>query len=199
MGGQAPIKVDTRVIAATHQDLDALVESGDFREDLFHRLNVIQIEAPPLRERREDIDPLMDHYLAEAAAEIGVPPKTLTTNARTVLMNLEWPGNVRQLVNVCRRLTALAPGREIRVQDIPKDLGRGAVVDSADWAQHLGRWAANHLETSSTPLLNRATPLFEKTLIRAALAKTRGKRQRAAQLLGWGRNTLTRKIKELEM
>jgi two-component system nitrogen regulation response regulator GlnG len=123
VGGQAPIKVDTRVIAATHQDLDALVESGDFREDLFHRLNVIQIEAPPLRERREDIDPLMDHYLAEAAAEIGVPPKTLTTNARTVLMNLEWPGNVRQLVNVCRRLTALAPGREIRVQDIPKDLG----------------------------------------------------------------------------
>ncbi|MFK7885556.1 MAG: nitrogen regulation protein NR(I) [Gammaproteobacteria bacterium] len=199
VGGQMPINVDTRVIAATHQDLDALVASGDFREDLYHRLNVIQIEAPPLRKRREDIDALMTHYLAEAAREIGVPPKALTANAKTVLMNLEWPGNVRQLVNVCRRLTALAPGREIRVHDIPKDLGSGAPVDQTDWSMHLARWAAHHLETTTTPLLNNAVPIFEKTLIRAALAKTRGKRQQAARLLGWGRNTLTRKIKELDM
>ncbi len=199
VGGQVPVQVDTRVIAATHQDLDALVASGDFREDLFHRLNVIQIEAPPLRDRREDIEPLMSHYLAEAASEIGVQAKVLTANAQTLLMNLEWPGNVRQLVNVCRRLTALAPGRDIRVEDIPKDLSQSATVENTDWALHLSRWATHHLETSGTPLLNRATPMFEKMLIRAALAKTRGKRQRAAKLLGWGRNTLTRKIKELDM
>jgi len=199
VGGQTPIHVDTRIIAATHQDLDALVAEGKFREDLFHRLNVIQIEAPPLRDRREDIEPLMNHYLAEAAEEIGVQTKTLAPDAYAVLLNLEWPGNVRQLVNVCRRLTALAPGREIRVQDIPKDLGRGASVDNTDWSVHLGRWASTHLDNSTGPLLNRAVPLFEKILIRAALAKTRGKRQRAAKLLGWGRNTLTRKIKELDL
>ncbi|MEM6638482.1 MAG: nitrogen regulation protein NR(I) [Pseudomonadota bacterium] len=199
VGGQAPIKVDTRVIAATHQDLDALVASGDFREDLFHRLNVIQIEAPALRDRRDDIELLMAHYLAEAAREIGVPPKTLTRTARKTLLSLDWPGNVRQLINMCRRLTALAPGREIRQQDLPSDLGRSAGNEGTDWAQQLGRWAVHHMATSPGPLLNRAVPLFEKTLIRAALTKTRGKRQKAAQLLGWGRNTLTRKMKELEL
>ncbi|MFK8014557.1 MAG: nitrogen regulation protein NR(I) [Gammaproteobacteria bacterium] len=199
VGGQAPVHVDTRVIAATHQNLEELVASGDFREDLYHRLNVIQIEAPPLRNRREDIEPLMEHYLTVAATEMGVAPKVLTLKAQAVLRELEWPGNVRQLVNVCRRLTALAPGREIRVQDIPADLGHHVASDNTQWAQHLSRWATEHLDTSTTPLLNKAVPMFEKMLIRAALAKTRGKRQRAAKLLGWGRNTLTRKIKELDL
>ena len=199
VGGQSPIRVDTRVIAATHQNLEELVATGEFREDLFHRLNVIQIEAPPLRNRREDIDPLMTHYLSVAAKEMGVEPKVLTLKAQSILRDLKWPGNVRQLVNVCRRLTALAPGREIRVQDIPADLGHHLATDSIQWAQHLSRWANEHLDTSTTPLLNKAVPMFEKMLIRAALAKTRGKRQRAAKLLGWGRNTLTRKIKELDL
>jgi two-component system nitrogen regulation response regulator GlnG len=140
----------------------------------------------------------MNHYLAEAAAEIGVPAKVLSAEARNELMNMAWPGNVRQLVNVCRRLTALAPGREIRVQDLPGDLSRGR-ADALDWSQQLMRWATTHLENSSAPLLNRAVPAFERTLIQVALAKTQGKRQRAAALLGWGRNTLTRKMKELDM
>ena len=201
VGGQLPVKVDVRVIAATHQDLEGRVREGLFREDLLHRLNVIRIEVPPLRQRREDIPELLQHYLDVAAMELGVAPKTLTEEARASLAAFDWPGNVRQLVNACRRLTVLAAGREIALTDIPEDLGGGrtAHASSIDWAQSLASWAQARLATGGAPLLEDAVPEFERTLIREALKAAQGGRQDAAKLLGWGRNTLTRKLKELGM
>jgi two-component system nitrogen regulation response regulator GlnG len=201
VGGQIPVRVDVRVIAATHQDLEERVRQGQFREDLLHRLNVIRIEVPPLRSRREDIAELLVHYLSAAAHELSVEPKTLTPAAAAALSNFEWPGNVRQLVNACRRLTATAPGREITVEDIPTDLGGvpGAAKLQDEWTRQLTHWAEKRLAAGETPLLDDALPEFERTLIRAALRQAQGGRQEAARLLGWGRNTLTRKLKELTM
>ena len=201
VGGQIPVRVDVRVIAATHQDLEERVRQGQFREDLLHRLNVIRIEVPPLRSRREDIAELLVHYLSAAAQELGVEPKALTPEASAALSNFEWPGNVRQLVNACRRLTATAPGREIKVEDIPADLGGvpGAAKLQDEWTRQLTHWAEKQLAAGETPLLDDALPEFERTLIRAALRQAQGGRQEAARLLGWGRNTLTRKLKELTM
>jgi two-component system nitrogen regulation response regulator GlnG len=187
------------VIAATHQDLDARVQQGRFREDLFHRLNVIRIHVPALSERRGDIPELLAHYLALAARELGVEPKTLTSRARERLLAFDWPGNVRQLVNAARRLTVTAPGREIREEDIPPDLGgAGALLPEPDgWCRELESWAARHLAAGGAPLLEVAGARFERTLARAALARVQGRRQDAARLIGWGRNTLTRKLREL--
>lgn len=200
VGGQLPVKVDVRVIAATHQDLEQRVKAGLFREDLLHRLNVIRIEVPPLRQRREDIPELLQHYLDVAAMELGVAPKTLTEEARATLAAFDWPGNVRQLVNACRRLTVLAAGREIALADLPADLGgAGTAASSLDWSNALASWARTRLATGGAPLLEDAMPEFERTLIREALAAAHGGRQDAAKLLGWGRNTLTRKLKELGM
>ena len=202
VGGQLPVKVDVRVIAATHQTLEARVSEGLFREDLLHRLNVIRIEVPPLRQRREDIPQLLQHYLDVAALELGVAPKVLVDEASQALLAFDWPGNVRQLVNACRRLTVLAAGREITRSDIPADLGGGARMNgsaSSDWSQALASWAQARLLSGGAPLLDDAMPEFERTLIREALKATRGGRQDAAKLLGWGRNTLTRKLKELGM
>jgi two-component system, NtrC family, nitrogen regulation response regulator GlnG len=201
VGGQIPVRVDVRVIAATHQDLAERVRQGLFREDLLHRLNVIRIEVPPLRSRREDIPELLMHYLSAAATELSAEPKTLTPEAASALSNFEWPGNVRQLVNACRRLTATAPGREIKVEDIPADLGGvpGAKTLQDEWTRQLTQWAEKRLAAGETPLLDDALPEFERTLIRAALRQAQGGRQEAARLLGWGRNTLTRKLKELTM
>ncbi|HSQ69107.1 MAG TPA: nitrogen regulation protein NR(I) [Steroidobacteraceae bacterium] len=199
VGGQMPVRVDVRVIAATHQDLEQRVGEGLFREDLLHRLNVIRIEVPPLRQRREDIPELLQHYLDVAAMELGVAPKVLAPDAQRALLSFDWPGNVRQLVNACRRLTVLAAGREITREDIPSDLG-GAQSESAgglDWTQSLASWAQGRLAAGGAPLLEEAMPEFERTLIREALKATHGGRQEAARLLGWGRNTLTRKLKEL--
>jgi two-component system nitrogen regulation response regulator GlnG len=199
VGGSTPIEVDVRVIAATHQDLDGLVKRGLFREDLLHRLNVIRIRVPSLRERAGDIPELLTHYLALAARELGVEPKTLTTSAQDRLAAFGWPGNVRQLVNAARRLTVTAPGREIRDEDIPPDLGgEGADVSTPDdWCRELEAWAARHLAGNGPPLLEVAGSHFERTLARAALARVQGRRQEAAKLIGWGRNTLTRKLREL--
>jgi two-component system, NtrC family, nitrogen regulation response regulator GlnG len=201
VGGQVPVRVDVRVIAATHQALEERVKQNMFREDLLHRLNVIRIEVPPLRQRREDIPELLMHYLNEAAVELGVEPKTLTPEAAAALSNFEWPGNVRQLVNACRRLTVTAPGREIQSEDIPTDLGGipGPAKLQDEWTRQLTHWAEKRLAAGETPLLDDAMPEFERTLIRAALRKAEGGRQEAAKLLGWGRNTLTRKLKELAM
>ena len=201
VGGQIPVRVDVRVIAATHQDLEERVRQGQFREDLLHRLNVIRIEVPPLRARREDIAELLYHYLSAAAQELGVEPKKLTPEAAAALSNFDWPGNVRQLVNTCRRLTATAPGREIKVEDIPADVGGvlGAAKLQDEWTRQLTHWAEKRLAAGETPLLDDALPEFERTLIRAALRQAQGGRQEAARLLGWGRNTLTRKLKELAM
>ncbi len=200
VGGQLPVKVDVRVIAATHQDLEARVRDNLFREDLLHRLNVIRIEVPPLRQRREDIPQLLQHYLDVAALELGVAPKVLADEAAQALLAFDWPGNVRQLVNACRRLTVLAAGREITRADIPGDLGGNGALNgstSSDWSHALAAWAQGRLQAGGAPLLEDAMPEFERTLIREALKVTRGGRQEAAKLLGWGRNTLTRKLKEL--
>jgi two-component system nitrogen regulation response regulator GlnG len=201
VGGQVPVRVDVRVIAATHQDLEDRVRQSMFREDLLHRLNVIRIEVPPLRSRREDIPELLMHYLNAAAVELGVEPKTLTPEAASALSGFDWQGNVRQLVNACRRLTVTAPGREIKAEDIPADLGGvpGPAKLQDEWTRQLTSWADKRLAAGETPLLDDAMPEFERTLIRAALRKAEGGRQEAARLLGWGRNTLTRKLKELAM
>lgn len=201
VGGQVPVRVDVRVIAATHQALEERVRQGLFREDLLHRLNVIRIEVPPLRARREDTPELLAHYLNAAAVELGVEPKTLTPEAAAALSNFDWPGNVRQLVNACRRLTVTAPGREIKVEDVPAELGGapGAAKLQDEWTRQLTHWAEQRLSAGETPLLDDALPEFERTLIRAALRQAQGGRQEAARLLGWGRNTLTRKLKELTM
>jgi len=201
VGGNTPIRVDVRVIAATHQDLEARVRKGLFREDLLHRLNVIRIEIPPLRSRREDIPELLGYYLATSAAELGVEPKTLAPEAGARLVAFDWPGNVRQLVNATRRLTVTAPGREIHIEDIPVDLGGAGAAppESAGWLRELEAWATRHASVPGRPLLDVAVPDFERVLIRVALARCEGRRQDAARLLGWGRNTLTRKMRELGM
>ncbi|HEY2416789.1 MAG TPA: nitrogen regulation protein NR(I) [Steroidobacteraceae bacterium] len=201
VGGQTPIRVDVRVIAATHQNLEERVRSSQFREDLFHRLNVIRIELPPLRARHEDIPDLLEHYLRLAAQELGVEPKALTADAREKLSAYAWPGNVRELVNLCRRFTVLAPGNEIRAEDLPAEI-IGAIANAPadqDWTSALSQWAVRQAQSLPRPLLEDALPAFERTLIRVALKHTQGHRQDAAKLLGWGRNTLTRKLKELAM
>jgi len=201
VGGQSAIKVDVRVIAATNQDLVRAVKESRFREDLYHRLNVIRINTPPLRQRRQDIPLLLQHYLAEAGQELGAPPKILDAEAMEALQGFNWPGNVRQLVNATRRLTVTAPGNVISAQDIPGDLGgnespqRGA----KEWTRVLAAWAEGQISAGDEPLLDTALPEFEKTLIEIAMARTNGHRQEAARLLGWGRNTLARKMKALHL
>jgi two-component system nitrogen regulation response regulator GlnG len=202
VGGQTAIQVDVRIIAATNQDLNRAVAEGRFREDLFHRLNVMHINTPPLRARREDIPQLLEHFFVKASAELGIETKKLTEDALQHLQEFGWPGNVRQLVNATRRLMVTAPGNEIRIDDIPEDFGGKASPGAAgnDWTVALTRWAAMQLdENPQQTLLELAEPQFERVLIRAALQKARGRKQEAAKLLGWGRNTLTRKIKELEL
>ena len=202
VGGLAPVKVDTRIIAATHQHLEALVKQGRFREDLFHRLNVIRIHLPALRERREDIPLLMRHFLAAAATELRCEPKVLTPAAAEHLARLDWPGNVRQLENTARWLTVMAAGKEIHSEDLPPELAMPGEDQGSEelWQAALRRWARDHLKAGRpSGLLDLALPAVERILIETALEQTVGRRQDAARLLGWGRNTLTRKIKELRM
>ena len=202
VGGHMPVRVDVRIIAATHQDLEARVGAGTFREDLFHRLNVIRVHSPALRERREDIPLLLAHYLERAAREIGGGPKALKPDVVRYLESLDWPGNVRQLENACRWLTVMASGNEIHLDDLPPELrGAGGEVGDImdDWEASLRRWAERRLGSGDGALLEDAMPKFETVLIKCALGRTGGGRQEAARLLGWGRNTLTRKIKELAL
>lgn len=200
VGGQAAIKVNVRVVAATNQDLAKAVTAGRFREDLYHRLNVIRINTPPLRQRRTDIPLLLTHYLADAAKELDTPAKTLNSKALDLLQAFDWPGNVRQLVNATRRLTVIAPGGVITETDIPADLGGDVLTRGAEkeWTRYLADWAEQQLEKpDSAALLDMALPELERTLITVALKRTAGCRQDAARLLGWGRNTLTRKMRSL--
>jgi len=201
VGGQTPIRVDVRVIAASNQNLQERVSRGLFREDLYHRLNVIRIELPPLRARAEDIPALLTHYMLIAAHELGVEPKVLAADALARLTAHEWPGNVRELVNLCRRLSVLAPGSEVHLADLPPEIAGSAAAlpKDADWALALADWAERHARNGGPPLLDVAQPQFERVLIRAALRRTQGHRQEAAKLIGWGRNTLTRKLRELGM
>ena len=199
VGGQTAINVDVRVIAATHQDLAVSVSQNRFREDLFHRLNVMRIEVPPLRERRDDVSALLDFYLQQAAQELSVAEKCCSAPAAAALARYAWPGNVRELVNTCRRLTVTAAGREIGIQDLPPEIaGPRRAAGEPEWLDALSRWAEKQLQRKQgEPLLNDALPAMERVLISTALQHANGRRQEAAKLLGCGRNTLTRKIREL--
>ncbi|HLV77820.1 MAG TPA: nitrogen regulation protein NR(I) [Marinobacter sp.] len=201
VGGTTPINVDVRIIAATHQDLEKLVQAGSFREDLFHRLNVIRVHLPRLSERREDIPQLMQHFLKRAARELSVEAKILRPDAEEYLVTLPWPGNVRQLENTCRWLTVMASGREVHIEDLPPELVQQANtgVTGKTWQEGLRNWAELELKRGRKAILDTAVPEFEKILIEAALKHTGGRRRDASVLLGWGRNTLTRKINELGM
>jgi two-component system nitrogen regulation response regulator GlnG len=203
VGAHTPMQVDVRIIAATHQNLDELVADGRFREDLFHRLNVIRIHCPALRERQADIPGLADHFLRRAARELNVEPKQLAPEVERRLQSLPWPGNVRELENTCRWLTVMASGRRVEMEDLPPEL---AGVDDpapangpADWESALARWADQQAAGQDDGALAAAHGRLERVLIEAALRRTGGRRQDAARLLGWGRNTLTRKIRDLQM
>ncbi len=221
VGGQTPVRADVRIVAATHQNLEQLVQAGRFREDLFHRLNVIRLHIPPLADRAGDIPRLAQHFLAQAARELGEDTRVLRPDTLEVLAGFDWPGNVRQLENLCRWLTVMSVGRDIHPQDLPSEFlaartGIGArhvalapapapeqspTADTATtppWIEPLKRWAQQTLrEQPHTALLEAAQPLFERALIETALRHCHGHKQNAAQRLGWGRNTLTRKAQEL--
>jgi two-component system, NtrC family, nitrogen regulation response regulator GlnG len=201
VGGHAPQKASVRIIAATHQNLDERVRQNLFREDLLHRLNVVRLRLPPLRERPEDIALLARHFLQKSARDLAVEPKTLSEDAQKVLANFSFPGNVRQLENVCHWVTVMGPGQRIEVADLPPEVrevpGAGTGATDAGWQQALDRELAQALVRGERNVGDRLEQEFEKTLIRRALAHTGGHRMEAAAWLGWGRNTLTRKIQEL--
>ncbi len=203
VGGHISIKADVRIIAATHQDLETLVKEGKFREDLYHRLNVIRIHIPSLRNRREDLPKLMQHFFARAAIELEAETKSLAVETEDYLCKLDWPGNVRQLENTCRWITVMASGREIRLDDLPPELLHQNRTDSdtgaSNWQDDLRRWADQELMLGKKHILDTAVPVFEKVMIETALKHTNGRKRDAAVLLGWGRNTLTRKMKELDV
>ncbi len=206
VGGHVPVKVDVRIIAATHQDLEKLVQINRFRDDLFHRLNVIRIHLPCLADRREDIPALTQHFLQKCAHELSTEVKHLTPAAMTFLQQLPWQGNVRQLENTCRWLTVMAAGQEVDINDLPPELRNLAtqpalntLTSDNSWQQALSHWAEHALSSGKQHLLKHALPEFERVMIEVALAHTQGRRGDAAEILGWGRNTLTRKISELAL
>ncbi len=224
VGGQQPVKVDVRIIAATHQDLEELVKQGRFREDLFYRLNVIRLPLPPLRTRREDIPALTTYFMQRAAEQMNTAPKHLHPAAMQMILSFEWRGNVRQLENVCLWLTVMATGDTVMIDDLPPELleNSAATLESQypisseymtenqhlqsqhafgtqSWQQALAVWAKNSLQAGETDILQTATPEFERVLLTAALNHSGGKKIAAANLLGWGRNTLTRKLQQLDL
>ena len=217
VGGHTPVRVDVRIITATHQNLEELVEKHRFREDLFHRLNVIRIHLPKLADRAGDIPALTGYFMRCSAKELAMEEKELLAETAAYLSELPWPGNVRQLENVCRWLTVMAPGREIHVSDLPPELLKTAKISSVgsdqmnvqtsgkaiaaedDWPDLLAVWASRFLHNGQRHILKSAVPIFETTLIETALKFTQGRKQDAAELLGWGRNTLTRKLRDLNL
>ncbi|HSP84625.1 MAG TPA: sigma 54-interacting transcriptional regulator [Psychrobacter sp.] len=225
VGGQQPVKVDVRIIAATHQNLEELVKQGKFREDLFYRLNVIRLPLPPLRTRREDVPALTTYFMQRAAEQMNTAPKQLHPATMQMMQSFEWRGNVRQLENVCLWLTVMATGNTVMVEDLPPELleNSDATLDnqqqylssqdpiennplqsqyasgSQSWQQALAIWAKQSLREGATDILQTATPEFERVLLTAALNHSGGKKIAAANLLGWGRNTLTRKLQQLDI
>ena len=197
IGGSAPITTDVRIVAASLHPLAVRVDEGRFREDLFHRLNVIRIDAPPLRDRREDIHRLLQHFLDQAVSDTGEQAKTFDAAFSRHVMALAWPGNVRELQNTAHWLNVMAGGNELKINDLPKALL--AIPDNLDddWESAFRQWVVLKLQSGEQDLLAKATPAMETIMIQCALRQTQNKRQDAARLLGWGRNTLTRKIKEL--
>ena len=225
VGGQQPVKVDVRIIAATHQNLEHLVQQGKFREDLFYRLNVIRLPLPPLRDRREDIAALASHFMHRASKQLNTSLKQLHPDAMRVMQHFAWRGNVRQLENVCLWLTVMITGDTVLIEDLPPELlatiddalpkataansdnnssqlglqTTSATPDSTiSWQQALSKWAMLSLQAGQTDILQTATPEFERILLSAALTYSGGKKNAAATLLGWGRNTLTRKLQLLD-
>ena len=200
VGGRDLLRADVRVIAATHQDLVAKVRDGSFREDLYHRLNVIHIALPPLRDRTGDIAMLAKRFLVQVAHELGLEEKTLRPETVKVLEQLAWPGNVRQLQNLCRQLCVMAPGDQIFPEDIPREIhGQGKSPNRIElWPDLLRKWARSELAAGGADLVGRAQAELEQVLIDCALEQTGGQRQKAAGLLGLGRNTLTRKLQKLD-
>jgi two-component system, NtrC family, nitrogen regulation response regulator GlnG len=201
VGGHAPLRSNVRIIAATHQNLEERVRQGLFREDLLHRLNVVRLRLPPLRERGEDIAPLTRHFLLKSARDLAVEPKQLSEAALKVLAGFAFPGNVRQLENICHWLTVMGPGQRIEAADLPPELraGNATTEEESDWQQALDRELTRALARGERAVGDRLEKEFERTLILRALAHTAGHRMEAAQWLGWGRNTLTRKIQELKL
>ena len=202
VGGHSPVQVDVSIIAATHQNLEDRVNNGEFREDLFHRLNVIRIHLPSLRERKEDIAQLSQHFLKQAANELSVEPKTLSKKAAELMQSCQWPGNVRQLENICRFLTVMASGQEILLGDLPDELTQRTMHSTpqpSSWQTALSDWMDQELSQGRSAILDTAQPEFEKIMLERALLFTQGHKQDAAKKLGWGRNTLTRKLKELDI
>ncbi|MDE0715065.1 MAG: nitrogen regulation protein NR(I) [Gammaproteobacteria bacterium] len=194
VGGRDEIRVDVRVIAATNQDLEALVSTGAFRNDLFHRLNVIAIHTPPLRECRSDIPMLVTHFLRQTALELRLDVKQCSPEVLAVMQAYQWPGNVRELENMVRRLTVLAPSKVIQVADLPGEMLARETRDEG-WVSALADTALDRLRGGEKRLAQSMGAQFETALIRAALTHSRGHKQKAAELLGWGRNTLTRKLR----
>lgn len=201
VGGHQELTADVRVIAATNQDLARRVEEGRFREDLFHRLNVISIELPPLRQRREDISALAEVFLNQAAVELEVEPKRLDNAAMQLLCEAPWPGNIRELENLCRRLTVLAPGDTVTIADLPSEISTQSIGGESfqTWQRLLEQAAAERFAQGQKDVLSELGPDFERVLLRTALGFTGGRKQEAARWIGWGRNTLTRKLKELDV
>jgi two-component system nitrogen regulation response regulator GlnG len=200
VGGRDLLKADARVIAATHQDLEEKVAAGSFREDLYHRLNVIHIGLPPLRDRTEDIGILARRFLVQVATELGLEEKRLRPETVKVLEGYSWPGNVRQLLNLCRQLCVMAPGDQIFPEDLPGDMfgAKQAAAAAAQWSDTLRQWARRELASGKTDLFSQAQDELERVLIDCALEQTGGQRQKAAELLGLGRNTLTRKLQKFD-
>lgn len=207
VGGKTPIKTDVRIIAATHQNMPELVRQGKFREDLLYRLNVIRIKVPALRERREDIIPIFRYYLAEEAKQYGLEEKQLSRPVEKYLQSLPWPGNVRQLRSLCTWLTIMAPDKTVYMEDLPLEIQPGSELLSAeagdknneDWETPLKKWAEDYLNHGRIGLHTDAEKMFERVLIETAMKYSMNHRQKAAKVLGWGRNTLTRKIQSLGM
>jgi two-component system nitrogen regulation response regulator GlnG len=201
VGGHNPIKVNVRVIAATHQDMEERVKAGLFREDLFHRLNVIRLRLPALRERAEDVPDLARHFLQQSAQQLGVETKILSEDTLHYLSHLHWSGNVRQLENVCHWLTVMAPGQNIDIKDLPPELKNNDMYKevSANWKDALKQEVQLALNKNQKDILTHLNQTFEKILIEEALLFTKGRRIEAAEMLGLGRNTLTRKVKELKI
>jgi two-component system nitrogen regulation response regulator GlnG len=207
VGAHQPVEVDVRVIAATHRSLEALVAKGQFRDDLYHRLNVIRLKLPPLRERKNDIPKLIEHFLESAANELNVAVKNLSKDAVTTLKRYRWPGNVRQLENTCRWLTVMAPGQRVGVDDLPDDIVNNGDIKSESTtetnSETLSSWLSllsDELATipnDNTDVLTQYQRRLEQIALEHALARFDGHKQKAALWLGWGRNTLTRKRKNL--
>lgn len=199
LGEDTPVKTGARIMAATTQDLRARAQAGLFNTSLLKALASNELRLPPLRHRRDDLPELIRHYLQLEASELSIIAKTMSKEAIDKLAALDWPGNLPQLESVCRRTTAFTTGRRIDVEDLPDELGRKPKKRSDGWIDALDAWARTALDQGEVGLLNLIVPQIERTLIAAALEKSGGQRQEAARLLGWGRNTLTRKIKDLDI